>query len=44
MALPRVIRRLTPRQIDEDFQVGEDRDGLLVVNPFRNDPSSLLGE
>ena len=28
--------------LTEDFQVGQDLDGLLVVNPFRNDPASLL--
>ena len=30
--------------LTEDFQVGQDLDGLLVVNPFRNDPLSLLGD
>jgi predicted nucleic acid-binding protein len=29
--------------LTEDFQAGQDLDGLLVVNPFRNDPPSLLG-
>jgi predicted nucleic acid-binding protein len=28
--------------LTEDFQAGQDLDGLLVVNPFRNDPASLL--
>ena len=30
--------------LTEDFQAGQDLDGLLVVNPFRTDPASLLGE
>jgi predicted nucleic acid-binding protein len=30
--------------LTEDFQAGQDLDGLLVVNPFRNDPPSLLGD
>ena len=29
--------------LSEDFQAGQDLDGLLVVNPFRNDPLTLLG-
>jgi predicted nucleic acid-binding protein len=29
--------------LTEDFQSGQDLEGLLVVNPFRNDPISLLG-
>jgi hypothetical protein len=29
--------------LTEDFQAGQDLDGLLVVNPFRDDPPSLLG-
>jgi predicted nucleic acid-binding protein len=28
--------------LTKDFQAGQDLDGLLVVNPFRNDPASLL--
>ena len=28
--------------LTEDLQAGQDMDGLLVVNPFRNDPASLL--
>ena len=28
--------------LTEDFQAGQDLDGVLVVNPFRNDPRSLL--
>ena len=28
--------------LTEDLQAGQDLDGLLVVNPFRNDPTSLL--
>jgi predicted nucleic acid-binding protein len=30
--------------LTEDFQAGQDLDGLLVVNPFRSDPQSLLGD
>jgi predicted nucleic acid-binding protein len=30
--------------LSEDFQAGQDLDGLLVINPFRNDPPSLLGD
>jgi predicted nucleic acid-binding protein len=30
--------------LTEDFQAGQDLDGLLVVNPFRTDPAFLLGE
>ncbi len=30
--------------LSQDFQAGQDLDGLLVVNPFRNDPLSLLGD
>ncbi|MDR3674656.1 MAG: PIN domain-containing protein [Acidobacteriota bacterium] len=30
--------------LTEDFQAGQDLDGLVVVNPFRTDPASLLGE
>jgi predicted nucleic acid-binding protein len=30
--------------LTEDFQAGQDIDGLLVVNPFHNDPLSLLGD
>ena len=29
--------------LTEDLQAGQDFAGLLVVNPFRNDPVSLLG-
>jgi hypothetical protein len=28
--------------LTEDFQTGQDLAGLLVANPFRNDPRSLL--
>jgi predicted nucleic acid-binding protein len=28
--------------LTEDFQAGQDFDGLLVVDPFRNDPPSIL--
>ena len=28
--------------LTEDLQAGQDLDGLLVVNPFRNDPTSVL--
>jgi len=28
--------------LTEDLQAGQDLDGLIVVNPFRNDPASLL--
>ena len=28
--------------LTEDLQSGQDFDGLLVVNPFHNDPASLL--
>ena len=28
--------------LTEDLQSGQDFDGLLVVNPFRNDPTSVL--
>jgi len=29
--------------LTEDLQAGQDLDGILVVNPFRDDPASLLG-
>jgi predicted nucleic acid-binding protein len=28
--------------LTEDLQAGQDFDGILVVNPFRDDPASLL--
>ncbi len=28
--------------LTEDLQAGQDLDGILVVNPFRDDPASLL--
>jgi len=30
--------------LTEDLQAGQDLDGILVVNPFRDDPTSLLSE
>jgi len=30
--------------LSEDFRGGQDLDGVLVVNPFQNSPSSLLGD
>ncbi|MGA3326322.1 MAG: PIN domain-containing protein [Terriglobia bacterium] len=30
--------------LTEDFQAGQDLDGLVVVNPFHNTPPSLLGD
>jgi predicted nucleic acid-binding protein len=29
--------------LTEDLQAGQDLNGILVVNPFRDDPASLLG-
>lgn len=31
-------------RLTQDFQAGQDLDGLLVVNPSRNDPPSLLSD
>ncbi len=28
--------------LSEDFQAGQDLDGVLIVNPFRNNPSAIL--
>jgi predicted nucleic acid-binding protein len=30
--------------LTEDLQSGQDFDGLIVVNPFRNNPESLLSD
>lgn len=29
--------------LSEDFQAGQDLEGVVVVNPFRSDPASVLG-
>jgi predicted nucleic acid-binding protein len=29
--------------LSEDFQAGQEFDGLVIVNPFRSDPTALLG-
>jgi predicted nucleic acid-binding protein len=29
--------------LSEDFQTGQDLDGVVVLSPFRSDPASVLG-
>jgi predicted nucleic acid-binding protein len=29
--------------LSEDFQTGQDLDGVIVVSPFRSEPASVLG-